>query len=417
MILDANVVGVHAHQILLARRTGKGDPRCFSAPPSVDDKTLTDLVAHLDALAAEPPDSVRAWVDGAPSKFDPKKDLEALARSRDVLTLPPELPFRVVEADLLDANTHISERASDPRSRSRARALASLYQTVLEIERDGDLLQSQLRLYAALDLLTTPGAYGVKREDDGLLAFGRKFAAKACTAPYDVTPPAWQIASRKLWSWEEKLLHVRDGDTLATELLKEPDVQKLVPRLEGLAPKHIVVLGHSYTMAEHWASPSSFTDIAQRVLLRMNPRIRITHVNAGGLTASRALKEKLPRVLEERPNAVLIVVELRKEEDFEALRALGKMLKEANVRAEMFDDVEAPRMSVPGSGREAAVAKQEVARVRVIAREVGVRLLDVGEALLHAPGHDQFVSLDGDHMTEPYHRFMAKKWLAHLAEE
>jgi hypothetical protein len=31
-----------------------------------------------------------------------------------------------------------------------------------------------------------------------------------------------------------------------------------------------------------------------------------------------------------------------------------------------------------------------------------------------APEHDHFVCLDGIHMTEPYHRLMAKQWLGFL---
>jgi hypothetical protein len=35
--------------------------------------------------------------------------------------------------------------------------------------------------------------------------------------------------------------------------------------------------------------------------------------------------------------------------------------------------------------------------------------------LAAAPGRERFLCLDGIHMTEPYHRLMAKEWLRFLA--
>ena len=38
-------------------------------------------------------------------------------------------------------------------------------------------------------------------------------------------------------------------------------------------------------------------------------------------------------------------------------------------------------------------------------------VIDVSPLLAAAPDRDRFVCLDGIHMTEPYHRLMAKEWL------
>ena len=38
-------------------------------------------------------------------------------------------------------------------------------------------------------------------------------------------------------------------------------------------------------------------------------------------------------------------------------------------------------------------------------------VIDVSPLLAAAPDRDRFLCLDGIHMTEPYHRLMAKEWL------
>ncbi|HKG12653.1 MAG TPA: hypothetical protein VKB12_04920 [Pyrinomonadaceae bacterium] len=64
-----------------------------------------------------------------------------------------------------------------------------------------------------------------------------------------------------------------------------------------------------------------------------------------------------------------------------------------------------PESVKPGAGGRA---------VRV-AREAGVTVIEVGAALKSAPERGRFLSLDKIHMTEPYHRLMAKRWLGFLA--
>jgi hypothetical protein len=41
----------------------------------------------------------------------------------------------------------------------------------------------------------------------------------------------------------------------------------------------------------------------------------------------------------------------------------------------------------------------------------GITVVEVADLLASAPDRDRFLSLDGIHMTEPYHRLMAKEWL------
>jgi hypothetical protein len=45
----------------------------------------------------------------------------------------------------------------------------------------------------------------------------------------------------------------------------------------------------------------------------------------------------------------------------------------------------------------------------------GIEVIEVGSILANSPERSKFICLDGIHMTEPYHRLMAKEWLKYLA--
>ncbi len=69
-----------------------------------------------------------------------------------------------------------------------------------------------------------------------------------------------------------------------------------------------------------------------------------------------------------------------------------------------FDDVHDPK------GTANALREQELA----VARETGMTVIEVNALLAAAPDRERFLCLDGIHMTEPYHRLMAKQWLKFL---
>jgi hypothetical protein len=159
-------------------------------------------------------------------------------------------------------------------------------------------------------------------------------------------------------------------------------------------------------MGQHWSSPSSFVPVVTEIFRRVNPLVEFRQFERGGLTASRAKQRFYQGVLDWRPDKVLLVVMTRTDEDYAALEEMGEGLKAAGIEVFMFDDIHDPEtVSKPGtSGRAARVA-----------REAGVTVIEVGGILKAAPDRDHFVSLDKIHMTEPYHRLMAKEWLKFLA--
>jgi len=391
-LVEANVQAVHSFQVGLARKSGQGEPGCWSAE-TLDDAGLQSLEAHQASLLRQDVAAVRAWVEGLPSSFDPARDVEPLRRV--ALPLAPALPLSLITDDF---TTRAAQ--TDP---AGIRALANLYQTIFEVERDGDRLQELFSFYIALGLPVSVAPLGLPGTDADFLAWGESQSPKACASPFGTSPPEWQIAGRKIWNWREKHLHLRDAGVLAAELLEEPEVEAFRPRLSTLGPRRIVVIGHSFTMGQHWASPSAFVPIATEVFRRENPKVVVRQFEGGGLTSTRGEKF-LPEALAFKPDTVLLVVANRTDQDLLAFDRIGKVFKDAGAQVYWFDDVEDPQTRKTG----------QVERNLVAARAAGMTVVEVGSLLERATGHDRFLCLDGIHMTEPWHRLMAKQWLALL---
>src|SRR5689334_8205907 len=118
-LVEANVIAVHAFQVMLAKTSGKGDKTCFS-PGKLSDAELNAHSDHQASLLKSDLSAVKAWVNGERSTFDPNKDLEPLLKSG--LTVPEKTPVNVF-TNYLRQNTKADE--------VKIRAVASLYQTVL----------------------------------------------------------------------------------------------------------------------------------------------------------------------------------------------------------------------------------------------------------------------------------------------
>ena len=391
-LVEANILGTHAFQVALAKKGGKGDPACYSAG-ALTDAQLAALETHQAALLKADVKAVRDWAEGKPSAFDPKADLEPLLATG--LTLSDSLPVNVF-------TRWLSERTKAPRV--QVRAIASLFQTNLEVERDGDRLQELFAFYAGLGLPVYLGQLGLPGTDEAFLAMGRELEGRACASPFGTAAADWQIAGRKNWNWGEKNLGIRDDKVLAKELLEEPDVKTLVPRIRALPVQRIAVIGHSFTMQLHWSTPGSFVPVVTAVFARENPGVEFRQFQGGGMTSSRAVNRFYADVLAWKPQQVLLVVINRTDEDLASFRRLGRGLAEAGARVLTFDDVGDPKGTAP------ELRERELA----IARETGMTVIEVSPLLAAASDRERFLCLDGIHMTEPYHRLMAKQWLAFL---
>jgi len=388
-LVEAQIIGVQAFQVHLSRESGRGDPTCYSS--ALSDAELAALEEHQAALLAEDVTSLRAWAEGRESSFDPKKDLEPLLRSG--LSLAENLPVNVF-------TRYLQGQAPD-RPRVDIRSIASLYQTVLEVERDGDRLQDLYRLYIGLGLPVYVGQLGLSGSDADLLAVGRELEGRSCDSPVGTSAAEWQIAGRKIWNWGEKNLHVRDARVLADELLAEPDLRALRPKIRALSSRRVAVIGHSFTMDLHWSSPSAFAPIVAAMFARENPGVEFRMFQAGGLTASRAYRRFYEDARAWKPDVVLFVVANRTDEDLELFEKMGRGFVSDGATVYTFDTTREPEAGHPGDPAKDAVA----------ARAAGMSIIEVGRLLAASPDRDRFVCLDGIHMTEPYHRLMAREWL------
>ena len=258
-LVEANILGTHAFQVALAKKDGRSDPACW-APGSLDDAQLAAIEAHQAALLKSDVTAVRAWAEGRPSAFDPKADLEPLLATP--LRLGDAVPVSVF-------SRWLGERTGVPRV--KVRAIASLLQTNLEVERDGDRLQELFAFYAGLGLPVYLGQLGLPGTDESFLEIGRALEGKPCPSPVGTNAAEWQIALRKNWNWGEKNLGIRDEKVLAAELLKEPDVAPLVPRMKAMPRQRIAVVGHSFTMQLHWSTPGAFVPVVTAMFARENP--------------------------------------------------------------------------------------------------------------------------------------------------
>ncbi len=392
-LVEANIIGTHAYQVLLAKKSGKGDPACYSSG-KLSERELEALVEHQAKLLKSTTTELKAWVRDAKSDFDPALDLKPILTSG--LSVPAKAPVNIF-ADYLGRKT----RAGD----LKVKAIANLYQTVLEVERDGDLLQEEFAFYIALGLPVYIGQLRLPGSDADMLAVGQELAGRACTSPFDTGAAEWQIAGRKIWNWGEKNLHIRDEKVLAAELLNEKDVRVLIPRLRALPPQKIAVVGHSFTMGLHWSSPSSFVPIVIDIFRRENPKVEFKQFAGGGLTATRAQQRFYQNVLDWKPDKVLLVVMTRTDADYVALKELGVGFAAAGLKTYMFDEIHDPESVKPDTVQRALMA----------ARAGNIEVIEVGSILSSSPDRARFVCLDGIHMTEPYHRLMAKEWLKFLA--
>jgi hypothetical protein len=183
------------------------------------------------------------------------------------------------------------------------------------VERDGDRLQELFAFYSGLGLPVYLGQLGLPGTDAAFLAMGRELEGKSCPSPVGTTAAEWQIAARKNWNWGEKNLGIRDDKVLARELLEEPDMKALVPRIQALPAQRIAVVGHSFTMQLHWSTPGSFVPVVTAIFARENPQLEFRQFQGGGLTSTRAVNRFYTDVLAWKPQQVLLVVINRTDED------------------------------------------------------------------------------------------------------
>ena len=397
-IVEANIAATHAYQAQLHRKTGRGDPIAWSAK-GTGDTELARLVAHQQALLAMPPETIRQWTSGEEGAFEPADDLVPLL----LAPLRPDhasLPVNVI-ADYLGRQPQVTVL--------QARALASLVQMMLDTERDGDRLHDLFGLYVKLGLPVHTAQIGLSAcTDDEFMDVTRRLLPSFSQAPFDTAESTVRMHFRKLWNWGHRHTGERDRRTVARELLQEPDVQALLPRMRTLPAQRIAVIGHSFTMEVHWQAPSAFVPLARELLAGANAGLETRQWSHGGLSLSHPVAETyFQEALAWKPDRVLFVVAFYRDEDYAALERMTAGFRAAGVReVAIFDHLRATRHNTVYEESENAMRK--------VAQRAGLTIVETRRVLDAAPNMDLFPTLDGIHMTEPYHRLMAVLWLRFL---
>lgn len=394
-LVEANIIAVHAYQLQLARKQGNIDSSCWSLQ-ALPDAELQALVAHQTSLLAVPVGNIKAWAKGQTSSFDASADLEPLLAAK--LSRNPALPVNVFTSYL--------KKAAPSQAQPHIRSVANLYQTVLEVERDGDRLQELFAFYIGLGLPVYVGQFGLPGTDADFLAAGQELEGPSCSSPVGLSAGEWQIAGRKIWNWGEKNLHIRDAGVLANELLKDPDVLPLIPKMRALPAERVGIIGHSFTMDLHWSSPSAFVPIVTAMFGKVNPKVEFRQFQAGGLTSTRAYKRFYEDARAWKPSIVLLVLANRTDEDRADMRKMSEGFRAIGARVLMFDNLLDPDDS------QADRLQANLAA----ARDAGTQVIEVSSVLESSSDRDRFSCLDHIHMTEPYHHLMAKQWLKALLD-
>jgi hypothetical protein len=389
-LVEANIAAVHAHQVMLAAKSG----RSFPLYRAVDGADLPAMVAHQRSLFAEGVGAIKAWLDGKPSTIDRMKDLNPILGAR--LPMADSLPVNVFTRYLL---------ARTGASVTDARSIANLYQIVLEIDRDGNVFQQLQKFYIDLGLAVywgqLPGKNAPGNSDAELLEMGEQLAAQTCESPFATDAAAWQITAKKIWIWGQRHLHIRDAEVLASELMREDDIRKLLPQVRAMAPRKIAIIGHSFTMPVNWSTPTSFSQIVITIFERLNPAVQFRHWQKGGMNALQAKELFCAEATAWKPDLAFIFVLAATPQELSALADIRGSLAAAGARPYFFPH------NGPGP-------YNNVSTLRRFAASQGLALADFDDVVQAAPNKSEFVSLDKIHMTEPYHRLMAREFLRFL---
>jgi len=393
--VEAQIVGSHLYQVEM-RLSGKGgDTVCFSTQ-GIPAAARRYMLKAAEELAGADAGARDLWFAGAAVPYLQTR-VERLLHAG----------VRIGEAVPVNVVTGFMQRLCPHVERTRLRALASLYQMTLEVERDGGMIHELFGVYARVRLPVCLADLAVAADDRQFLVFGEVLSKACCQAPYPVSALAWQLAFRKIENWGLKYSGRCTLETMVRDLLEGPAVRRLENLIRTIPPRKIGVVGHSFTQSLHWSSPASFTDLAAGVVRHFNPHVTVEHFSMGGQSATTALNKTLPLVLEARPTLVLLVLAVRTDQERTDLCALIRKLREEGCEVAMFDTLNS------GFGHEDATGySPETVKA---ARAAGAEIIPVGATLRAHPWRHRFEALDVRHMSPFYHKVMAVELLRFLS--
>jgi hypothetical protein len=386
LLATALIHGVHWGHVLRQEKSQlKGDPVLFgrgNVPAGRPEK----LFADFQKLVAIAPRKIADWVEGQENP-----EIAALVKELIADPIPDseKLPVNVMIA-------YMKRRLTGPED-FFVRAVANLVQLCLEVDHDGTLLQDLFRIYIAL---------GVKQvylptTDDEQIAAGKELAPLCAKCPYETDPAAFHAIIKKIVQWTTKNSGQRDRFVLAREMLNEPEIKALIPKLKALSPRRVAFLGHSMMMSLHWSTYGSWTDVASETVKLVNPKFEHRPFQSGGLTASRAVQLHLANVLEYKPTETWIEVAMTRPEDAPALDKIAAEIRKTGSALYIVDDVR------PWSELDPQAAQT----FKEVCQKHGGKLMQWHALGRKQPGYERWQALDVIHMVTEGHLFYARETL------
>lgn len=395
-VIHALINGVHWGQVLLHERVKPETRSPLFELNGVALETVQARAAAFDVLLKELAGN-RAW-----RKSELRADLRKLVAELKAAPLPvdPSLPFHV-------AYNVIAQNLA-PEKVPAALALANLYQLNMEEHRDGDGLQDLFQVYINAGFPVDLLQFGLPNSDEHLQLYSNRCAAACAPAPFKTDAFAWLVTFNRIEMWGEKNTGRRDKFVLARELLADPEILPLIPKLSELPHQRVAFIGYSMMMSVNWSTYAAWNDIASEALRCLNPRYEYAGFQMGGITASHALQALIPQALEYKPTDAYLLMRVETEPDAAAFETLIRVLQRIGTKVHVIDDVRPYVKPLP---------EHEHANRRRAAERTGadlVRFLELGLA------HAEFRSwecLDRIHMRTPGHVFYARELLKRLARE
>ena len=287
-LVEANIAGIHAYQVKLARKVGQGRSRLLVERAHGRGARRAGRASGRAARHRSPRRS-RPGPKGEPSTFDPARDLEPLL-ARGLALSPTRCPST-------------STRRTSPRPRPAGRAPTSARSPTstrpcLEVERDGDRPPGPLPLLHRRSACPcTSASSACPARDADLLAVGQSARGEELRLARGHERRG--VADRgpeDLELGREEPAHPRRPRASATSCWWSPTVAALVPKMRALPAQRVAVIGHSFTMDLHWSSPSAFVPIVTAMFARENPAVEFRQFQGGGLTSTRAYNRFFPDV-------------------------------------------------------------------------------------------------------------------------
>ena len=391
---NALVAGVHWGQALL-HETGKakGDPALFGRGALTLDQ-VKGLAQLFEKLVTTNPETIVGWTKNKIASEDAGKLVSRL--NEHPAPADVRLPVNALTLELVE------------RTGGRdivCRPVANLLQLNLQEDKDGTLLQDLFRVYIALGLKVNFSQLGLPVSDADLVALAKVLAAKCAKGPYVNDEAYYRLSLTRIEMWGVKNTGQCDRFVLAKKLLQDPEIKKLLPALKALPPKRAAFVGYSMMMSLHWATYGSWNDVASEVMRLANPKFDYAGFQYGGIRATRALKELLPKALEYKPTETFLLMALSDPGDDAAFETIIRELQKTGSEVYVLDD-NRPWIDVPFPN-----IKKEIALRREIAKKTGARLLEFYEIGKRQPAYEKWECLDKVHMTTEGHLFYAKELL------